>query len=276
MKTPPGMKIFFAIVLAALMASSVVEAGTACETSPPNPRKIAAAADMALRVAAALDDADAPVALVARHGQDVSKYGLYYSHVGFALRDSPDGRWSVIHLLNDCGSERSSLYAQGLVDFFSDNLVDVDARIIWLQPRQAERLAAQLLDDPSRLLHEPRYNLIARPGSTRYQNSTMWVLENLAAILDADCTARRASAQACVESDGFRSDRIHIAYGKRLLGGLFSANTVFTDHPLATRLSGNYQVVTVRAIVDYLQRAGHVEHEMEWRGGRLQTEVGAL
>lgn len=270
------MKTLLTFVLACLIASNSAQAGTACEASTPSARTIAAAADMALRVAAALDERDAPVALVARHGQDLSKYGLYYSHVGFALRDARDGRWSVIHLLNDCGSDRSALYAQGLVDFFSDNLIDVDARIVWLQPNHAERLAAHLLGDPSRLLHEPRYNLIARPDSTRYQNSTAWLLENLAAMLDPRCVISRASAQTCVARDGFRNDRIHIAYGQRVIGGLFSANTVFTDHPLATRLSGDYPVVSVRAIVEYLQRAGHVEHEMEWRGGRLQAVAGWL
>lgn len=238
------MKSLIALALIGLLATSHALAGTACEATKPSPRKIAAAADMALRVADALEEHDAPVALVARHGQDLSKYGLYYSHVGFAVRDSRDGRWSVIHLLNDCGSDRSALYAQGLVDFFGDNLIDVDARIVWLQPDAAQRVANHLLGDPSRLLHEPRYNVIARPGSMRYQNSTAWLLENLAAILDDDCVDRRQLAQTCVDGDGFRSDRIHIAYGKRVLGGLFSANTVFTDHPLATRLAGDYPVVT--------------------------------
>lgn len=270
------MKALLTFALIGLLAASHAHAGTACEATAPSPRKIAAAADMALRVADALDEHEAPVALVARHGQDLSKYGLYYSHVGFALRDARDGRWSVIHLLNDCGSDSSALYAQGLVDFFSDNLVDVDARMVWLQSDDAQRVANHLLGDPSRLLHEPHYNVIARPGSTRYQSSTAWVLENLAAMLDDNCVDRRQSAQTCVDGDGFHSDRIHIAYGKRVLGGLFSANTVFTDHPLATRLAGDYPVVTVRAIVEYLQRAGHVEREMEWRGGRLLATPGSM
>lgn len=220
--------------LVALMMAGIAQAGTGCEKVAPQPRKIAAAADMALRVAAELDRVNAPVALVARHGTDLSKYGLFYSHVGFALRDSADGRWTVIHLLNDCGSERSGLHAQGLVDFFADNLIDVDARIVWLKPEMAQPLADHLLGSPERLLHQPRYNLIARPGSARYQNSTAWALENLMAGVNTACIASRADAHACAGRDGFRDDHIHIRYGQRIVGGMFSANTVFTDHPVAT------------------------------------------
>jgi hypothetical protein len=69
-------------------------------------------------------------------------------------------------------------------------------------------------------------------------------------------------------------DRIHIPYSKRLLGGLFSANADFTDHPVATRLSGDYPVVTVRSILRWLQ-ANHLERKAwEWRGGRVQATPG--
>jgi len=44
---------------------------------------------------------------------------------------------------------------------------------------------------------------------------------------------------------------IRIGYGKRLLGGMFSANAQFTDHPVGSRLSGRYEVVTVRSILGF-------------------------
>ena len=72
----------------------------------------------------------------------------------------------------------------------------------------------------------------------------------------SELTDRRA-AYAFARSDGYRPDTIHIAYSKRLLGGLFSVNTIFTDHPVGTRLSGEYPVVTVRSILRYLQERGY-------------------
>lgn len=223
----------------------------------------------------ALDEADTPVALVARVGTDLSKHGLVYSHVGFALRDHPDGRWTVLHLLNACGTDRSALHAQGLVNFFADDLVNQDARIVWLQPELAQRLASQLRALPRNALHQPHYSVIARPGSRDYQNSTAWVLETLAAVLpETDTLHDRSGAYAYAKHDGFRPDRIHIAYSKRILGGLFSANTAFADHPVATRLSGDYPVVTVRSILRYLEERGYATQQREWRNGRLQSRPG--
>lgn len=252
-------------------------AGTRCEHLGLGADKLAAAAQTALTVAAALDRRDAPLALVARVGTDLSAQGLVYSHVGFVVRDHRAGRWSAVHLLNDCGSDRSGLYAQGLVNFFADDLVNQDARIVWLEPALAQRLAERLRALPQRSLHQPHYNLIARPGSAQYQNSTAWVLETVGAALAEDASgADRARAYRAAERDGFRPDRVRIAYSKRVLGGLFGSNVAFTDHSVATRLGGDYPVVTVRAIVEYLVRAGRVQAQQEWRGGREMERLGAL
>lgn len=250
------------------------QAGMQCEIQAATPQKLADATATAMRVVAALDETDAAVALVARVGTDLSKQGLVYSHVGFALRDHVDGRWTVLHLLNECGTARSALHAQGLVNFFSDDLVNQDARIVWLQPALAQRLADHLRGLPQNALHEQAYNLIARPGSGDYQNSTAWVLETLAAMASTPKLQDRRSAYAWAQRDGFRPDTIHIAYTKRVLGGLFGANTIFTDHSVGTRLSGDYSVVTVRSIFRYLEERGHVLRQTEWRNGTLQTATG--
>lgn len=249
-------------------------AGVDCQQQAPSPTKVAAAAQTALLAAAALDDADAPVAMIARVGTDLSKQGLVYSHAGFVVRDHVEGRWTVIHLLNDCGSDRSALYAQGLVDFFADDLVNQDLRIVWFKADTAQRLANRLQQVPGRNLHTPRYNLIARPGSSDYQNSTAWVLEMFASAVAPRELNERRLAYDFARVDGYTPDTIHVAYGKRLLGGLFSANVDFTDHPIATRLGGDYPVVTVRSIFRYLDQGGYVASSREWRHGRLQAAPG--
>ncbi|WP_226470325.1 DUF2145 domain-containing protein [Luteimonas panaciterrae] len=268
-----GLIACAAIVFLAIPAPG--HAGTACDERIIDAAKLADAAETALRTAAALDRGEAPMALVARVGTDLSAHGLVYSHIGFALRDHPDGRWTVLHLLNDCGTDRSDLHAQGLVNFFADDLVNQDARIVWLQPEISARLAEHLRALPRQALHQQNYNLIARPGSADYQNSTAWVLETLAVALPASIPAKnRREAYAFVRNDGFTPDRIHISYGKRILGGLFSANVAFTDHSVGTRLSGDYPVVTVRSIFHYLDSRGYAIKQTEWRNGVLQATPG--
>jgi hypothetical protein len=250
-------------------------AGTACTIEPIDPAALAEAAQTALTVRAALDERNEPLALVARVGTDLSKHDLVYSHIALMLRDDTPGRWHVVHLLNRCGTERSELYREGLVNFFADDLVRQDARIIWLTREWQHSLLDALAHGAARAVHEPHYSLIARPGSRRYQNSTAWLLELLAVAYDKQPPSR-ARAYAMMKRWGFEPDVIRISYGKRVLGGLFAANTVFTDHPVATRLSGRYPVVTVRAIVRQLERVDAIAAQREWRNGREQHALGPI
>jgi hypothetical protein len=257
------------VALLLALASPPLIAGTDCRERTVTPTAVAAAAQTAMRTRAALDAVDAPVALVARVGTDLRAHGLVYSHVGFARREHADGPWTVVHLLNRCGTDRSGLHAEGLVNFFSDQLVNQDARVLWLEPALAARVAASLDGDAIFALHQPRYSVIARPDSRDYQNSTAWVLDVLAsASLASDAPSRALARQAATDH---RPDRIHIPYRKRVLGGLFSANLAFTDHPIGTRLAGDYPVVTVRSIRDWLRRRGVIVAEREWRNGVEQA-----
>ncbi len=272
-----GLIALMLVALAALLlcVSPRARAGTDCTARILPPEGIAHAAATALTVAAALDAIDAPVALISRVGTDLSKQGLRYSHAGFAVRDHADGRWTVVHLLNDCSSDGSGLYAQGLVNFFADDLVNQDARITWLQPDIADRLSLQLRALPGDPLYTPHYNLIARPDSGRYQNSTSWVLEHIAAAIPPRAVVHtRTAAYQQALANGYAPGRIHIPYTKRIVGGLFAANLVFTDHPVATRLGGDYPVVTVRSILEWLRESGIAVQEREWRLGRLMTTPG--
>ncbi|GAB2496679.1 DUF2145 domain-containing protein [Arenimonas alkanexedens] len=268
-------RLLRASLLALGLVVGTAQAGTACTATSSGPTQIAEAAQSARRVFDQLEAMDVPVALVSRAGTDLSGYGLHYSHVGFVLRDHPNGRWTVVHLLNRCGSDRSGVFTQGLVNYFLDDLVTQDARITWLEPALAARLVPQLLGDAPLRLHEPRYNMIAPHEGLRSQNSTAWVIEQLsAARLPVGALPDRRQVQAVQQADGFQPDRLQIAYSKRVLGGLFSANTDFGEHSLGTRLSGDYPVVTVRSILRHLDRLGLVQHEWEWRDGRESAAPG--
>lgn len=177
------------------------------------------------------------------------------------MREHADGPWTVIHELNRCGTDRSGVYAEGLVNFFVDDLVMQDAKIVWLDPRVAREIADVLADGRALALHEPRYSVIARSGSARYQNSTGWVLEVLAAAHANLVHPTRADAQRVLAQGGFTPDVLRIPYSQRVLGGLFSANAHFGEHPVSARLGGRYEVVTVRSILRWLRARDAIESE---------------
>ena len=254
------------LLLIALLASAVeIQAGQDCRGEVIAPDRQAEAAVQALAVADRLDAMDAPVALLARVGTDLSEHGLRYSHVGFVLRDAPDGRWTVVHLLNACGTDRSALYAEGLVDYYADARVSLDTAILWPDDELIAGLMRVLTNRDAAHLHDADYNVIAHPLSARFQNSTAWVMETLALAMQHDARPGRAAAQDLAEASGHRPTRLHIAYSKRIAGGLFSANAHFTDHPLSARLSGEYEVVTVDSIFAWLERGGPVRHREDLR-----------
>jgi hypothetical protein len=234
-----------------------------------SPQAYAQAAGTAQRAHRVLDESGADVALLSRHGTDLSKHGLHYSHMGFAVRDQTDGAWAIIHLLNECGTDDSAIHVEGLLNFFASDLVSQDMRIDWLKPEHAQALLTLLRGNQPLRLHDPDYNILARYDSERMQNSTAWNLEMLAAArLPPATSPTRKLAQAQAMRDGFDPDIIRVPYGKRIVGGLMTANVSFRDHPIATRLSGNYPVVTVRSIIRHLYRLDAIERTREWRNGR--------
>ena len=109
-------------VLAVLaVAPLAAHAGRGCEATRPSVAVVQQAMDLALQTAQALDASGANMVVLARAGQDLSRYGLRWSHLGLAYRDER-GRWRVLHKLNACGSARGDLYRQGLGEFFLDDL----------------------------------------------------------------------------------------------------------------------------------------------------------
>ncbi|MBB4131289.1 DUF2145 domain-containing protein [Xanthomonas sp. 3075] len=254
-----------ALALASLLAASPAAAAPVCTPHYPTPATLAAMFDMARSTRQALDALEgAQVVLLARGGQDLSRYGLKHSHLAFALREE-DGSWRVRHLLNQCKSDTSELYREGLSNFIGESALNADLRVGVPTPALQRQLRT-LLQDPGVLahtLHQARYSVIAYPFSTEYQNSNQWVLEVVAAALaatDASATASaavhdRRSAQAWLKTNGYQPTRLHLDLGKRIGARFFVANAAVTDHPAGERISGNYSVITVESVFDFLQQA---------------------
>ena len=110
----------------ALALGNTAYAGRSCEGEhPPKAITVERGLAMAERAYKALEASGERVVVLARAGQDLGKYGLRYSHLGFAYQQ-PDGNgghvWRVLHKLNQCGTGSADIYRQGLGEFFLDDL----------------------------------------------------------------------------------------------------------------------------------------------------------
>ena len=243
-----------ALILPLALAGGTAAAGTPCEERPAVPDAARLGMEMAAATRKTLDGIDDEVVLIARIGQDLSKYRLTYSHVAFAVRAHPDGAWSVVHKLNTCGTATSALYDEGMVNFFMDSPVRYQAGIWRLQLAAQARLKNALLGKKAADYQEPNYSLVAYPFSTRYQNSNGWVLEVLAyALAPEDEANTRRSAQAWLKSSGYVPTELELGTLTRLGARMTKANISFDDHPPELRWPGHIQTVTVDSIVTWLR-----------------------
>lgn len=250
----------FSIVAAAtVLAATTAHAGRSCEQRPMTPQTLTQGLALAQRTAQALDAeftrSGARVVVLARAGQDLSTYGLRYSHLGWAYKPA-EGPWRVLHKLNQCGSGVGALYRQGLGEFFLDDLWRHEA--VWSVPvpaLQAPLLA--LLTDPVRStrLNERQYNLVSYAWGTRYQQSNQWAIETLAMAAEPGLTTR-TQAQAWLGFKGYQPSTLHIGALTRLGASAGSAHIRFDDHPNSKRFSDRIETVTVDSVLDWLPRSG--------------------
>ena len=245
--------------LAMCLAVNAALAGRPCEDAPQTTAQVARGMNLAQATAAQLDATGATVVILARAGQDLSKYGLNWSHLGFVYRDESEGRpvWRVVHKLNVCGSARGELYRQGLGEFFLDRPQRYDATFVVLKPALQAALLPLLRDNARvRALHEPRYNMLAYPWATTYQQSNQWVLETLASVSVDPLLTRRGAAQAWLKAQGYQPSDIRLSTAERLGARLTRANIAFDDHPMGQRMAGHIETTTVDSMLLWLPKTG--------------------
>jgi hypothetical protein len=257
------MKALRIMALAAAVLATQAQAGRNCEQRQPEATNVQRSLDLALRTARSLDDSGARVVILARAGQDLSKYHLRWSHLGFAYQEPGTRTWRVVHKLNACGSARADLYRQGLGEFFMDDLHDYQAAWVVPNPDVQARLLA-LLRDNARVddLHQPAYNMVAYPWAQRYQQSNQWALETLALALEPTA-GNRPRAQAWLRFKGYEPTVLRIPAFTRLGARVGSAHIAFDDHPNALRYADHIETVTVDSVFAWLERAQ--------LAGRVQT-----
>lgn len=253
-------RLVFALLLA--WAGGAAHAGRPCETKAPRAESVERAMTLAERTAQRLDATGARVVILARVGQDLSRHGLRWSHLGFAYREAPPtdasqpAVWRVVHKLNQCGTANSALYRQGLGEFFLDDLHDYEAGVVVLAPAVQERVLDTLRDNArvSRL-DTSAYNMLAYPWATRYQQSNQWAIETLAWTQDASAGTRER-AQAWLRLKGYEPTTLHISALTRLGARATQAHIAFDDHPNHKRFSDRIETVTVDSVFAWLERSG--------------------
>lgn len=261
------------LLLLSLLLPPFAWAGQPCGELPLDPAETASATQLGEKVRDALERSGAALAFVARVGIDMSEFGLHYSHVGVAWRDHPNGRWMTFHLLNACGTDRSALLEQPLENFYKVKLFDYDALIAIPSLDLQARLIRAFFSPIGRQLHQPLYNLIAHPFSTRFQNSNQWLLEvTAAALAPAASIMNREQAQSWLKANGYEPSRVRIGTARRWGSALFTSHVHFSDHSDEESRTQLYSVVTSDSIVRFFARIdpGMVTTELSLKGGAAQ------
>lgn len=258
----PGMWTLVALGALGVLAAGAAHAGRSCETAKPTPQLIERGLGLAQRTSAALERAHAQdgtrVVLLARAGQDLTRYGQHWSHVAWAYR-TQEGQWRVVHKLNECGSDRSVLMRQGLGEFFLDDLWRYQASWHAVPGAWQDKLWRLLQDKPGVLaLHQPRYSMVSYAWGTRYQQSNQWAIETLALAADPGVRGRE-QAQAWLRQQDYRPSVLRIGALTRLGGRIASANVAFDDHPSAQRFADRIETVTADSVLAWLARLTHAE-----------------
>ena len=246
----------WALPLALLAAACALpaHAGRPCTIHPPTVQSIERGMQLAQQTSQALDASGARVVLLGRAGQDLSAYGLRYSHLGWAYKTEA-GPWRVVHKLNDCHSAVAAVYRQGLGEFFLDDLWRYEAVYAVPTPEVQQRLLAVLQDKGrTKTLQHPPYSMVSYVWGRKYQQSNQWALETLAMAMEPATVRSRDQAQAWLQFKGYEPTTLRLGPLTRMGGRVGSANIAFDDHPNEKRFSDRIETVTVDSVLAWMQR----------------------
>jgi hypothetical protein len=268
------MKRFLRIPLlcAALMAAPQLWAGQNCASTPLSVREIERGMALAQATSQALEASGAQVVILARAGQDLSRYGQTWSHLGYAYREVTDAGprpvWRVVHKLNTCGTAEAQLYRQGLGEFFLDRPARYEAAFVVPTPA-VQALLQPLLRGPAPTLarwHTPRYSMLAYPWGSPYQQCNQWLLETLAGLegegggaypTEAPISLRlsRSRAQVWLRQQGYSPAVLHVDALTRLSARIGAPHISFDDQPFTERIQDRITTLTADSVLAWLQRS---------------------
>ncbi len=235
---PPGLRTLL-LGAAGLCLATAVQAGVLRHCAEP-PALDAVQQDRLFRFAALVRDelqgSGQRLALIARAGLDLRRFGQRYSHAGISLQASPNTPWSVRQLYFDCDLGQPRLFDQGLPGFVLGGAdPDQGHVVLWLLPQApAAALEGAALDTRQALRQlGATYSANAHAWSTAYQNCNQWVAELLAQAWGAlpDSPQPRADAQHWLQQQGYAPTRITVGNPLVMLAGALLPWLHTDDHP---------------------------------------------
>jgi hypothetical protein len=176
------------------------------------------------------------VALVARSGLDLSRFGIRYSHAGIALAHSDNAPWSVRQLYYACDERQPHVYDQGISGFLlgTDN-PDLGYLSVVLLPDDKGAAIEKAATDKRQALQVlgSQYSANAHAFSVRYQNCNQWVMELLASAWGGAQASgdERLAAQAWLTDRAYEPSVIELGAPWLLWAAPFIPFVHTDDHP---------------------------------------------
>ena len=199
----------------------------------------AAQQDLIFRFAALikneLEGSDRRVAIVARSGLDLARFGQRYSHAGVSLQTGLETAWAVRQLYYACDEGKPRLFDQGLLGFLlgMNDPANSFVSVLLLPAAQARALENTALDKRRALeALGPTYSANAYAFGLDYQNCNQWLIELMAAAwapLEGAPENLRAQAQDWLRARGYEPSSI--AVGPLMALSAFIPWVHNSDHP---------------------------------------------
>ena len=205
-----------------------------------------------------LEKSGATMAVVARSGTDLSRFGVRYSHAGFSLKHSPDTPWAVRQLYYACEENKPLIFDQGMAAFLlGTNEPDLGYVSVLLLPAEpAAALEHSALDNAMALkLLGGTYSANSYPFSDRYQNCNQWVAEMMAAAwgLPPDSPTPRSQAQAWLKAQGYEPQVMDVGWRPLMWLGHLIPWVNSDDHPDEDTAQALYRVSMPASLERFVQ-----------------------
>ncbi|TAK97728.1 MAG: DUF2145 domain-containing protein [Aquabacterium sp.] len=239
-----------------------------------------------------LDQSGHSVALVARSGLDLGRFGIRYSHAGIALARSENAPWSVRQLYYACDEGKPRVYDQGISGFLlgTDNPAIGYLSVVLLPDEQARPLEQAALDKRQALrVLGSQYSANAYAFDVRYQNCNQWVMELLAAawggVSGADGLDERRAAQDWLQAQAYEPSVVDVGSAWLMWAVPFVPFVHTDDHPVHDLAQKQFRISMPAAIEAFVQREipqaqriefCHVEQRVVVHRGWSQIPEGCL
>jgi hypothetical protein len=202
---------------------------------------------VAAAVKAELDRSGHSLAIVARSGLALQRFGQRYSHAGVSLKASPSIPWSVRQLYYACDDKRPRIFDQGMSGFVMGALDPAEGYVsILLLPADASQaLERTALDDSQALrLLGSTYSANAYAFGQSYQNCNQWLAELIAQAWGASATGddARSTAQDWLRGQQYQPSSFDLGWSPiAWLAGLLPWLHT-DDHPRQNMEAAQFQV----------------------------------